>query len=136
MKIKKYLVVMLLGIITLSLSACGKQKEVDIPKSENTLEAMFNDPNTKKILVEKMPNGCTVEANKNTLIYTFKLPSTVPVNEEIKTSLKDELNLQENVFQELGKGIKDPLNIAEIKIEIRYINPDGSEIYTHVFDIK
>lgn len=144
---KKILSVMLIAVLAISSSlvACGNdtKSEGDTSKptvskendessnKEKTVEDWLNDPIVSKQLKEQTPDGYTVTAKGNNLIYTIKQPTQVEVNDLVVDALKTGLDAQEETFKTLANGIKNEINISEITITFNFTNADDSEIYSH-----
>ncbi|CEK34274.1 hypothetical protein UMC2_15241 [[Clostridium] sordellii] len=143
---KKVLPYFLAIIVSLSLVGCNSKKTETKSQNSNTtnkqevkktngefstVEELVNNPIVKSQFEKKAKDGLSISAKGNNLIYTCKYPEQVEVNEEFVNTLKEAVKKEEGTFQSMGKDILDDVDTNEIKVYLKYVNADGSEIYTH-----
>ena len=70
-------------------------------------------------------------AEENKLVYIVRYAEQIEVNEDIKAYFQTSMEEQKETFTEALTELKQVVSEEDISIIYRYLNADGTEIYTY-----
>ena len=114
-------------VLIFSLTACFS-KPANIREYYNNNTAAFtsiekscsNDDQTMKIY----PEG------DDTLVYEVTMNEQWQVDSTVKSAIRTQFNKQRATFSEQAQQIKEETGLDKLTIAVKYINADGTEIYS------
>lgn len=98
-------------------------------------EEMQSSIAADKSALEGSGMSLEVTSQGNQLIYTYTYAEALEV-ESSKQILKQGIEAEQDAFQKILENVKAEVNIENPVLVIRYLNPDGSEIYSHTFTVE
>lgn len=126
---KKLAAVVLSLVMALSIAACGGkagsvQDYLDKPEVKSQLDAALS-------ALEGTGMNMTVSGEDNKLIYTYTFETQLDdADGTISAGLEEGMKAQESTFKNIAKSLKDEIKVKDPVVVIKYLNADGSEIYT------
>lgn len=149
----------LAATLTFSMTACGSDETPETTSSaatvvsseiaDNTSAATDNQGSVQayleaeemqaqlKALKDSLKDSgldMDVTAEGDTVIYTYTYGTQLTVTDEMKDAMDEALDAQKATFTTLISELKNKTNAANPKVEVRYLNKDGSEILTKTFE--
>ncbi len=98
-------------------------------------EEMQSSIAADKSVLEGSGLSLEVTSQGDQLIYTYTYAQALEV-ESSREILKQGIESEQEAFQEILDNVKAEVNIEKPVLVIRYLNPDGSEIYSHTFTVE
>lgn len=95
-------------------------------------DAVQSQLDTLKTTIKNMGMDVEVSAEDNKLIYTYTYDTDVDT-EGMADQLKETLETQSSTFKSVLSSLKSYVDVDSPVIVIKYLNNDGTEIYTHEF---
>ena len=72
-----------------------------------------------------------ITAEENKLVYIVQYAQQIEVNEDVKAYFKTSMEEQKETFTGALTELKQVVSEEDISIVYRYLNADGTEIYTY-----
>ena len=76
-----------------------------------------------------------VTSRENQLIYTYTYSQMLEV-ETAKDILKEGMEAEWDAFQKFADDVKKSVKVENPVVVVRYLNPDGTEIYSETFSAE
>lgn len=115
----------------LSLAGCGTTK-YDSMEAYLASDEMQSQIESQEEKLDGSGFRLKIVAQENKLIriYTYDKMQDVDAAKQI---LKDGMDSQEEVYQNQANELKASVNIENPVLVVRYLNPDGTELYSREF---
>lgn len=126
---KKLVAVVLSLVMALSIAACGGkagnvQDYLNKPEVKSQLDALIDS-------MKDAGMNMTVTGEDNKLIYTYTFETQLDdADGTISAGLEEGMKAQESTFKNIAKSLKDEIKVKDPVVVIKYLNADGSELYT------
>lgn len=126
---KKLVAVVLSLVMALSIAACGGKA--------GSVQDYLNKPEVKSQLddlidqMKGMGMEMDVTGEDNKLIYTYKFDTQIDdADGTISAGLEEGIKSQEATFKNIAKSLKTEIKVKDPVVVIKYLNADGSELYS------
>ena len=127
---KKIVALGLALVMALTLASCtGKFATVQDYINNPVIRAIMDKAEEDAGLSE---TPLTITAEGNALIYTYTFEEQIDA-ESAKPTLETALEQQASQFESVAAEVAEVVLAKDPKVVIRYVNPDGSEIYSRTF---
>lgn len=127
---KKIVALGLAFVMALTLASCtGKFATVQDYINNPVIRAIMDKAEEDAGLSE---TPLTITAEGNALIYTYTFEEQIDA-ESAKPTLETALEQQASQFESVAAEVAEVVLAKDPKVVIRYVNPDGSEIYSRTF---
>ena len=123
------------ALVALTAAGCGSDKPY------KTVQEYLDDNSNDLSAFEKAFEGTgmklSITAEGSKLVYTAQYEVQLPVDDsnkaEIEASLKESMEGQKSNMEETLEGLKELIDDKNVSIVFRYLNMDGTEIYSGEF---
>lgn len=108
-------------------------------KQFKTVKDMLKSPamqsalDTVKKQSESLGMKLEVYGEGDSIVYEYTYTTQIEVNDTMKDAIKKALDAQSSVFKNVVSTIEMQVEVKNPKCVIKYLNADGSEIYTQEF---
>lgn len=129
--VSRILAVGMAAVMALSLASCGKKSIEDYVASDEVQEQL------ESIRSSMASSGIDVdvigEDNKLIYEYTYGEQFEEEQVEAVAEQLESAMNAQASTFENVAASLKEATDVKDPIVEVRYLNADGSEIYSQEF---
>lgn len=125
---KKVLSIILALVLVLTLVACGGKS--------GTVQDYLNRPDVKKQLdtartqIESMGMKLDIKGEDNKLIYAYTYGTQIDDAEAAKAALEQAIKSEDATFKATAQELKKVGKVNDPVVVIKYLNADGSEIFS------
>lgn len=106
---------------TMEAFLAGEKMQSEIASAKSTLDG----------------SGLSLEvtSQENKLIYTYTYEQVLEID-TARDILKNGLEAEKETFQNIAEELRKTVNVENPVVIVRYLNPDGTEIYSQEFTAK
>jgi hypothetical protein len=130
--VSRILAVGMAAVMALSLASCGKEKTIEdyvaSDEIQEQLESVKSSMASSGIDVDVIG-----EDNKLIYVYTYSDQFDEDAVDALAEQLESAMSAQASTFEDVAASLKEETDVEDPIVEVRYVNADGSEIYSQEF---